>query len=163
MTRDEVLDRLRSTRAAFDERVAAIPARAFTAPVPGGTRSPAEIVRHLTAYDDLVVERLRAARGGETTAFDRDRTGWEAFNERIWAEAVGAGADDVIARSGEVSAALLDEVAALTDAELNEAVGITAVIDPAWLDGHPLWELIGVDVFDHYPMHFAALEAAARG
>lgn len=162
MTRDEVLDRLRSTRAAFEQRMAAIPAEAFVAGVPGGTHSPKEVVHHLTAYENLIVERLQAARRGETTAFDRDRDSWEAFNDRIWIEAAEADPAVVLARSAEVFAELMDEVARLADEELAGVTGITAFIDPSWLDGQPMWDLIGVDVFEHYPMHFAALESAAR-
>ena len=49
----------------------------------------------------------------------------------------------------------------LTDDELSGDVGLTARIDPAWLQGRTLAEVIGVDGFEHYPMHYPALAAAA--
>ena len=162
MTREEVLDRLRTDRAGFDARVAAIPSVAFERPVPGGTHTPKQIVWHVVAYDRLVVDRLRAARDGETTAFERDRVGWEAFNERTWAEGNALGPETVRAAAVNVFAELLAEVRRLTDQELAGPVGISASIDPAWLDGRALWELIGIDGFDHYRMHFGALDAAAQ-
>ena len=163
MTRDEVLDRLRSTRAAFDARVAKVPGGAFERVVPGGTHTPKQIVGHVAVYDRLVVDRLRAARDGETTAFDRDRIGWELFNDRTWEEGVVLDAATVRVSAAKEFEALLVEVGRLSDEELAGPVGISANLDPAWLEGRPLWELIGIDGFEHYPMHFGALEAAVLG
>lgn len=146
----------------FDAKVAAVPAdRLGSVPTTGG-HSAKDIVAHITAYERLIVERLRAAREGRTTAFDRDRDGWESFNERVWAEAAGLDAASVLANAREVFGQLLREVKALSDEELREVTGITEHVDPAWLDGRAMWELIGIDAFDHYPMHYPALEAAAR-
>jgi hypothetical protein len=163
MTRDEVLTRLKAQRAEFDTRVHAIPPEALDAPVPGGAHSPKQIVAHVNAYEQLVVERLRAARLGEKTEFDRDRVGWEVFNERIWEESEPLATDVVLARSARCFLSLLEEVASLGNAELSGSRGVAAAIDPAWLQGRTLSELIGVDCFEHYPMHFAQLEAAAAG
>lgn len=162
MGRDEVLDRLRTSRMAFDQRVAAIPRERLAMPAPGSAHSPKDIVAHVSAYEDLIVERLIAARRGETTAFDRDRDGWEAFNARVWSEAESREADEILARSASVFGRLLEEVGSLSDVELAGPTGVAAVIDQGWLQGRPLAELIAIDGFDHYPMHFAALEAAAN-
>ncbi|HEX9093803.1 MAG TPA: ClbS/DfsB family four-helix bundle protein [Coriobacteriia bacterium] len=162
MTRDEVLRRLREERAIFDSKVAAVPREALEVPAAGSGRSPKDVVVHVTAYERLIVERLRAARRGESTAFDRDRDSWESFNDRIWSEAAGLDAATALADSVEVFAALLDEIGSLSDEELSGAAGVAAAIDPAWLDGRPMWELVGIDAFDHYPMHYPGLEAAAR-
>lgn len=161
MTRDEVLQRLRDGRTEFDARLSAIPRGALEESTPGGTHSPKDIVAHIAAYEELVVQRLRAARCGEITEFDRDRVSWQAFNERVWSEVASLDAETVLAHADEVFAALLDEIAQLSDAELAAPTGATAALDPAWLEGEPPWKLIGIDVFDHYPMHHAALEAAA--
>ena len=160
MTRDEVLAKLREQRAEFDGRLQAIPRRALDRPISGATHSPKQILAHVSAYERLIVERLQAARLGETTEFDRDRAGWEAFNDRVWAETAGLPVEVVLARSATDFLALLEEVAGLADAELVEERGVTAAVDPAWLQGRALWEAIAVDGFDHYPMHFAQLEAA---
>lgn len=90
MTRNELLDQLKRERAEFDKLVEAIPRDAMDMPVPDGVHSPKQIVAHVSAYEQLIVERLRAARLGQTTDLDRDRVGWEAFNERIWAESSSA-------------------------------------------------------------------------
>lgn len=162
MNRDEVLEKLRETRSGFDERVAAVAESRFSQPVTGTTHSPKDIVAHVSAYDELIVDRLRAARRRETTAFDRDRQGWEAFNERIWAEAALLDAPEVLARARRVFGDLLGEVGRLTDGELNGNEGIAVCLDPGWLEGRRVWELIAIDGFEHYPMHYAQLEAAAR-
>lgn len=162
MTREEVLDRLRSARTGFDARVAAISSAAFVRPVPGGTHTPKQIVWHVAAYDRLMVDRIRAARDGETTALDRDRLGWETFNERTWAEGNSLGPETVRAAAADVFEELLAQVEYLTDQELAGPVGLSASLDAAWLDGRAPWELIAIDGFDHYPMHFGALSAAAQ-
>ena len=160
MTRDEVVTRFTAERAAFDRRIEAMDAASFNRIPPGRAHSPKEIVAHVTAYERLIVERLRAARAGETTAFDRDRAGWQPFNERVWRETAGLEDDEVRAQAGAVFADLLDEVARLTDKDLNESTALNRFIDPAWLEGRALWELVAIDGFDHYPMHFAALDDA---
>jgi hypothetical protein len=162
MTRDEVIARLKESRAVFDERLAAVPHEALALPVPGSTHSAKDIVAHVTAYDDLIVQRLVESRHGRTTAFDRDRDGWESFNGRVWVEAGGLGPDEVIDRARRVFAALLDEVGRLTDAELAAPVGATAALDPTWLEGRAPWEMIGIDAFDHYPMHYEVMRTACR-
>ena len=161
MTRDEVMERLRTQRAAFDLRVAAVPPSAFDKPAPGCPHSPKQIVAHVTAYEQLIVDRLQLGRLGEDTAFDRDRIGWETFNERTWAACSLLDAEIVLERSAVTLLHLFEEIAILADAELNQLTGVAAAVDPAWLGGRALWELIGIDGFEHYPMHFAQLEAAA--
>lgn len=162
MKRDEVLLRLRETRGGFDRRIAAIPRRALRTPAPGSVHSPSETLVHIAAYEELVTARLRDARRGVTTAFDRDRIGWEAFNERVWAEAAVVSANDALSRAELSFRELLEEVASLTDEEIEENAGFIADVDPAWLEGKKLWELIAIDCFEHYPMHYKALEEAAQ-
>jgi hypothetical protein len=161
MTRDEVLTRLKVRRAEFDARVQAIPSGSLDEPIPGLSHSPKQIIAHVSAYEHLVVERIRAARLGETTEFDRDRVGWEAFNERIWAESAPLSIDVVLSRSAREFLALLEEIGVMANIELTDQRGVAAGVDPEWLQGRSLAEVIGVDCFDHYPAHFAQLEAAA--
>lgn len=161
MHRDEILSKLKARRAEFDAKVARIALEDLERPAPGCPHSPKQIVAHVNAYERLVVERLRAARLGEETAFDRDRVGWEAFNERIWAEAADTPADVVLCTAARDFLALLEEIGMLSSAELTENAGIAVAIDPAWLEGKSLAELIAIDCFEHYPMHYAQLEAAA--
>ena len=160
MTCDEVLARLRETRAEFDRLVAAIPAERLTVPVPGGAHSPKDLVFHVTAYEDLIVQRLRCARTGELTEFDRDRDSYEAFNARIWAEAATTTVPSTRAQAARTFLNLLEEIGHLSDEELNGNAGITKGIDHAWLQDRTLAETIGVDGFEHYPMHYAGLAAA---
>lgn len=161
MKREEVLARLKEARAEFDALVHALPGEALDEPLPGTTHSPKQIVAHVSAYERLIVERLRASRLREMTEFDRDRVSWEAFNDRIWAESAEQPADAVLASSARVFLSLIEEIGHLTDAELARVTGVTAGIDPAWLQGRTLAEVIGVDGFEHYPMHSEQLRAAA--
>jgi hypothetical protein len=162
MTRNEILDQLKRERTEFDKLVDAIPRDAMDIPVPDGVHSPKQIVAHVSAYEQLIVERLRAARLGQTTDLDRDRVGWEAFNERIWAESESANVDDVLTHSAWVFLAMIEELAGLADSEFGALSKVAEAIDPGWLRGQALWEVLGVDTFEHYPMHYAQLEAAAR-
>lgn len=161
MTRDEVLQRFAAERAVFDTKVDAVPSARFEEAGAARGHSVKDIVAHVAAYEELIVERLRAARAGETTAFDRDRDGWEVFNDRIWAEAATRGAREVVEHARAVYADLIEEVSRLTDEELAGRVGVSEALDDGWLAGRQLWELLGIDGFEHYPMHYEALEAAA--
>lgn len=161
MNRDEVLERLHFVRARFDQRVRAIPLERFDIAPPGRVHTPKEILSHVTAYEALIIDRLRAARLGETTAHLRDRVGWEEFNEQTWSEAAALSATETLAHADEVFRELIHEIMLLSDIELVEKTGITEHIDPSWLQGRALWEVIGIDGFEHYPMHFEAFEEAA--
>lgn len=161
MTRDEVLARLGEARGAFDERVRAIPEGRLESAPAGHAHSPRAVVAHMAAYEDLVVRRLRAARAAEVTEFVRDRESWELFNEQVWEHADDLSAADTIAKAHATFSDLMRELSVLTDEEFEGVAGVTAAIDPAWLQGRTLAEVIGVDCFEHYPMHFALLEAAA--
>ncbi len=162
MTRDELLRWLLETRREFDELVAAIPRDDFEKPIPGKKHSARDVVCHVTAYEDLIVQRLRSAQNGETTAFDRDHEGWEAFNDRIWEEAKHVDPPTCLARSRRAFRELVDQVRVLQDDEINGKAGIVRHIDPGWLDGRALYEVIGIDAFEHYPMHFEDLKSARR-
>jgi hypothetical protein len=161
VTRDEVLEQLKKRRAEFDALVDAIPPEALDRPVPGGTHSPKDIVAHVSSYEQLILDRLRAARLGESTDFDRDRLGWRVFNDRIWAEAADQDAEVVLANSAWVFLAMMEELAGLADSEFGALSKVSEALDEGWLEGRTLWEAVGVDTFEHYPMHFAQLEAAA--
>lgn len=163
MSRDEVLERLQHTRIRFDRRVAAIPRERLDVAPAGRAHTPKQVVAHITAYEDLIVERLRAARSSDTTALFRDRVGWEEFNEQVWAGSAAASVDEVLERSEITFRDLVHELMLLSDPELIENTGITEHIDPAWLQGRTLAEVIAVDGFDHYPMHYEELEEAVRG
>ena len=161
MTRDEVLEQLTRERAEFDALVNVIPNDAMDRPVPGGEHTPKQIVAHVSAYEQLIVERLRAARLGQSTDFDRDGIGWVAFNERIWAESEPLDPSVVLARSARDFLAMVEEISALENEEFGALSKVAEALDPGWLEGRALWEAICVDTFEHYPMHFAQLEAAA--
>lgn len=162
MTRDEVLEQLTKRRAEFDALVEAVPPDAIDRPIPGGSHSPKQIVAHVSAYEHLIVERLRAAEIGQSTNFDRDQHGFEAFNEQVWTASASADPSVVLAQSARDFLVMLEEIALLPDAEFGALSKVAEAIDPGWLQGRPLWEAIGEDTFEHYPMHFAQLEAAAR-
>ncbi len=160
MSRDEVLERLQHNRIRFDQRIAKIPVERLDAAPPGRAHTPKQVVAHITSYEELIVERLRAARVGDTTALFRDRVGWEEFNDQVWAQAAGRDAAEVLRDSARVFAELVHELMLVSDAEMNEATGVVAHIDPAWLQGRTLAEVIAVDAFDHYPMHYDELDQA---
>ena len=160
MTRDELLNWLLETRGEFDQLVSAVPKDKLGKPIPGNKRSVRDIICHISAYEDLIAQRLRLAQNGETTAFDRDHDGWESFNDRIWEEAKQVDPPTALARSNRIFREMIDQVRVLQEDEINGKGGITRYIDPAWLDGRPLWEVIGIDAFEHYPMHFEELEKA---
>lgn len=163
MKRDELIARFVAERAVFDARVAAVPAERVDVAPEGHAHSPKAIVAHVSAYEELTVERLRAAREGTTTSLERDRDGWKEFNERTWTRVAPLDPTEVRAHAREVFGDLLGELKRLTDEELAEPTGATAALDPAWLGKHAPWRIIAIDGFEHYPMHYEALDAAAAG
>jgi len=162
MTRDEVLEQLKVQRAQFDARIHAIPGDSLDEPVPGSLHSPKQIVAHVSAYERLIVDRIRAARLGEKTAFDRDRIGWEAFNDRIWAESAEQSARH---GSGSLGSRLLGATRGGRQPRQRRALR-----DARRLGGHRPRMAAGThSVRGHrrrrlraLPAHFAQLEAAAE-
>lgn len=163
MTTSEMVVRLREARDVFDAKAAEVPSGAFESVPEGCAHSPKDVVAHVSAYEALIVERLREAREGRSTEFDRDREGWEAFNHMVWAEAADMDEVDVRAQAVFTFGDLLSEVSGLTDEELNGSAGVSKHIDPAWLEDRTLAQAIAIDSFEHYPMHYDAFDAAIKG
>lgn len=161
MTRDEVLERLRSERAVFDAKVERVPRDAFESAPEGHAHSPKDVVVHVTAYEEPIIERLRAAERGETTALCRDRDGWERFNESVWERAMAISSEEALAHARGVFAELVAAAERLTDADLAGESELASHIDQAWLEDRPLWQLVAIDGFDHYPDHYEVLDVAA--
>ncbi|MDP2233991.1 MAG: ClbS/DfsB family four-helix bundle protein [Actinomycetota bacterium] len=161
MSRDEVMERLQFTRIRFDRRIAAIPIEKMDVLLQARTHTPKQVVAHINAYEALIVERLQAARTGNTTALFRDRVGWQEFNEQVWADSVDTPVHEVLEQSQRVFKELVHELMLLTDSDMLDDTGIMAHIDPAWLQGRTLAQVIGVDAFEHYPMHYDELDLAA--
>jgi hypothetical protein len=159
MTRDEILEQLTHERAQFDALVDAIAADAMDRPVPEHIHTPKQIVAHVSAYEQLVVERLRAARLGQTTDLERDRLGYEAFNDHMWSQCESQETEVVLASSARTFLMLVEELAGLPDEEFGALSKVAEAIDPGWLRGRNLWEALAEDTFEHYPMHCAQLEA----
>lgn len=160
MTKSEVMELLRSRRALFDAKVAAVPRDALDEPIPRSTKTVKEIVAHVSNYEQLIVDRLISAGHGAGTALRHDQLGFGRGNDLDWPDVTTRAPEQVLRRAADVFDALMQTVGDLSDDELNEAIGATAALDKEWLQGRAPWEMIAIDAYDHYPMHFPALDAA---
>jgi len=83
------------------------------------------------------------------------RPSGDDWNARVVAHYHQASLEQVIKDFDRAADALMQEVRARSDDQINATDAIP------WGGNRPLWQQIGSETFDHWPQHTAALEQAA--
>ena len=149
MTKEELLDRLLSERAAWTALLAAVGETRMALPVLANDWSIRDVVAHVSWYEReaTTVLRQRALRGSpwwELPTTER--------NAAIFAANQGRALADVLAEAGAVFADLLDALQDVTDADLMEAARF-AEMPASW---EP-WQVVAENSYVHYQQHTAEI------
>jgi hypothetical protein len=145
MTKEVFLEKVRSTRSAWDQIINQLDASHLEQPALPGSWTVKDIICHLTWYEREMVGVLKTR---SLTGSDLWNLPLQERNERIYAETKDAPLAAALAESRQVHAEMMLELEKLEDADLNEPARFKDM--PAeWIP----WELIGSNTFDHYPEH----------
>ena len=152
MTKARLLDLIRAERARFEEIIAPLSDSQMTEPNVQGKWSVKDILAHVSAWEEHVLEMLEADARGETPALitwaEVDR-----INEQFYQQNRDRSLEDVRTGFNRSLQRMLDMVEARSEEELLSPERF------AWLRGTPLWLMVASDTFDHYTEHGARIRA----
>jgi hypothetical protein len=156
MTKARLLALIRSERKSLDAELADLDGDQMTKPGVEGRWSIKDLMAHITAWEQRMIEWLKQALRGEVpkqlptsiTWEDLDRLNAETFRENR-----DRPLDEVLAESDRSYRQVLRTV---------EMMPEKALIQPdyyVWRGGKPLWEIVAANTFWHYQEHREAIRA----
>ncbi|MCA9936267.1 MAG: ClbS/DfsB family four-helix bundle protein [Anaerolineales bacterium] len=154
MTKEQLLAKVRDSRAAFSQLLAQWePARMDEAVTPEGW-TVRDIVAHISAWERKLCEWLPLAAAG-TKPSDLPGTDEEidAMNAGFFAANRDRDTADVLAEFAENGEKVMAVVTAVPESTLTDPNHLP------WREGRPLWYMVGGNTFWHYEEHEAPIEA----
>ncbi len=158
MTKGELLDRMRRERAAWDALIAQVPEQRIAEPGVQGEWSIKDILAHVATYELWTANQLRLANGGTELASalfspdDTDETTTEQRNAFLYKQNHDRPLADIRADSALAFRELINAIAALSDAQLNDPSLI------GWWN-QPALEVVPNQCYEHYQQHRPDIEA----
>jgi hypothetical protein len=164
MTKAELLERIRATRAEWEAALAAVPEGRLTEPGAVGEWTVKDVVAHVSYWEDWQADQLEALLRGETALFTRPGTPPGALsddaderNAAIYALYRDRPPEKVLDLARASYPRLLALVEQLTAQALNDHQTY------AWTFGYPVWRMIAGNTYTHYPRHAADLHRWLAG
>ncbi len=156
VNKQEMIDQIQQSYAAFEARLASLDAGQMTAPALAGGWSVKDTLAHLTVWHrralDLI-DPLEPPRVPEIPAGGIADSQVDAFNARFYAEHKDQPLVEALAAFRESYRQLLDAAQRLAEADLMKPLS----------GGASVWELIAGNTYTHYPEHLEAINAAFTG
>jgi hypothetical protein len=152
VTKDELLERIRSSKAELDAVLAEIPDDAMIGPHPMGEWSGKDQLAHLAAWHDVLLARMRGIRDEEVLGIDPDRYAamdTDEVNSFLFERDAGMSLDDARTAFGRTYA----EVVALVEATDGSVLAAPYAGDA----DDVLMDSIAGDTFEHYDEHLELL------
>lgn len=140
----EMLQRVRTTRDAFDEALAAVPPERMTEPGVNGDWTVKDLLAHIAWWDRHLLQRLRTGQEPLYAPGDDPREVTVAANAAIFTEHHDRPLDDVRAEF---------------DAAHRELLAALEALPPEVAADEEMYDTVGADTFGHYPDHAETLRA----
>jgi hypothetical protein len=153
MTKDELLERIRTAKAELDAVLAEIADDVMIGPHPAGEWSGKDQLAHLAAWQELLLARMRGIPEEDMLGFDPERYATMEIDE------INAFLHD---RDAPMS---LDDARAAFGRTYAEVVGLLEAMDPATLEApyradlpdRPMMDAVVGDTYEHYEEHLDLL------
>jgi hypothetical protein len=154
MTKDEILEALEDEREKFLDAIEGLSDEALQEPGMVGEWSVKDVLSHLIAWEAELVKLLwQAKQGIDPGSAHFGGKSVDELNAAWYAEFQARPLEQVQADFQAVRRQTERRVEAFLDKDLN---------DPGrypWLEGHPLWEWVAGDSFEHEAEHAAQIRA----
>jgi len=154
MTKDEILEALEDEREKFLDAIEGLSDEALQEPGMVGEWSVKDVVSHLIAWEAELVKLLwQAKQGIDPGSAHFGSKSVDELNAAWYTEFQARPLEQVQADFQAVRRQTERRVEAFSDNDLN---------DPGrypWLKGHPLWEWVAGDSFEHEAEHTAQIRA----
>ena len=149
-----LLDVIHSERAQFEALLEGLTEPQMTAPNVEATWSIKDIVAHITAWEALATDRIRAAKSGAALKFPRitDDAAMDAINAEIFTAHQDQALSEVFEEFQSAHRELLAEIEALEESDLPQKLNFD------WSGNLTYQVLISSNTHWHYLEHAAAIE-----
>lgn len=158
-TKTELLDVIRSARAALEGALARFDEEALVVATVTGDWTPKDTMAHVAYWEQSFLRWYEVGRRGEKPGRPEYGVMWEGLddlNQEIVERSRARSLDEVRAEFAASHRAILDAVAAMDEDELF------TVGHYAWTGKHPLLTYLRGNTDEHYAEHAAELEAWLR-
>ena len=152
VSKERLLEELRAGRERLEATLARVSEEQLTAPGAIGDWSVKDLLAHLIFWEQTPVRALRAEARGERGELPSDES-VDQLNARAVAERRERPPAEVLAEFERSYHELLEVIAPLSDAELNDPSRY------AWTEGKPLWRIIAGESYLHYREHDEEIRA----
>ncbi len=162
MTKDELLEKLRTGQRDWEAFLSRIPAAQREQPNASGTWSIKDVLAHSGVWERFVTARLRAHERGGAAApgelwgeFVPHGLADDALNQWCVDQIKHRSFDELLGLQREVRMQLIGTVQALSEHTLSAPEVRVAGLD--WKGDTPLWQVIASMSIDHIATHMAGL------
>ena len=160
MDKSTLIRTLQTEREGYEALLAAIGPERMTQPGVEGDYSAKDLAAHLLMYERWLADWLAAALRGQFPApSPMEEPDMDFRNGMFYSLNQDRALDDVLAESRAVHQRLLDLIAALPEADLDNPARTDWCVVPYWKASRPLWQALLNDTVEHYQQHRPALEA----
>jgi hypothetical protein len=154
MNKNKFLHILRSERTQWEDLLSEVGISRMELTGAAGEWSVKDIVAHISAYEQGLVEWLRAASCGETVEFPvLDHPDLDYRNQLIYSVNRARTLEDVLQEAEEVFRELIQIVASLSEEELLDPDKTAWFVVHRWKEARPLWRCIADESYNHYKQH----------
>lgn len=155
LTRDEMLERLDASKAAFDAAMAGKTDKVLSTIPVAGNWTVKDILAHFIAHEQLALNELRAARRGER--FDFKWASMDEFNAEAVDSRRAASLSGLRLTWNASCEEVADTIKALTDEDLDPDGPLVTALGTT-IDG-----ALAKNTWDHYAEHVPDIERALNG
>jgi hypothetical protein len=160
MNKHEFIDTMRSERAQWDALLSEIGAANMTNPGAAGDWCVKDLIAHISAYENWLVELFAAVRRGAlpspSVLNDPDV---DKRNAVVYAANKDRPLAGVQAESKVIFEKLVAAIEALPEDELVNEKHTAWYVEPFWKEAKPVWEAVAGDSYEHYHEHIPSLRA----
>ena len=160
MNKSEFIDKLRQEHSDWEALLTEAGAARMTLPGAAGFWCLKDIVAHVSAYEQWLVDLFAAVKCGElpppSVLNDPDL---DMRNAVMYAANKDTPVDQVRADSRAVFARLVAALEDLPEEQLVNEKDTAWYIEPFWKEALPVWEAVAGDSYGHYHEHIPSIRA----
>jgi hypothetical protein len=155
VTRDELRQRIEDGDADFRAYLSTLNAEQMTAPALDDGWSVKDVIGHVTAWHEVLLDWLAARERGEQLTELAPGYPWgqtDALNQHLYEQRTAWALDDALASYRDTLSTVLDALDGLSDAELNEP--------PADPEAPLVWQWFAINTYEHVADHIGWMREA---
>jgi hypothetical protein len=159
-SKHELLEILQAEKSHLDTVIGRLTEAQMLEPGIEGNRSVKDIVAHITAWEQRMIQWLRESSAGLVPQRPAPGMTWDdldTLNEQTYLETKDKALPEVVSASATSYAQALRAVHEMTDQDLFDGSRF------AWRNGDPIWHMVAANTWWHYREHREQIEAWLTG